>query len=341
MSHEIEQFSDGTAAYAGRLDAWHQLGTSFGQAMTAEQALDAAKLSRWNVRKIALQTVDGLAVPGQYATVRDNPVERVGKGKAIRPRQDVLGIVGEAYVPIQNEEHCQILQALCDESGAMFETAGSLRDGRETFVSMRLPDSMLIGGKDRLDLYIAALNSHDGHSNFELLVTPVRVVCANTQAAALANNESRYTFRHTSGAKLAIAEARSALDLTFGYLTEFQAAADAMINTELTVAEFRQVCAGILDANPDLEHADKPGARWAKIDTLTEIFQASETLSDVRGTAWAGYQTITEWLDHLVELPGSEGAALAERRALRTLTSGDVADLKFDAFAEFAPAGAC
>ena len=50
---------------------------------------------------------------------------------------------------------------------------------------MRLPQHLSIGGTDRVDLNIAALNSHDGTSAFRLLVTPVRVVCANTQHAAL------------------------------------------------------------------------------------------------------------------------------------------------------------
>ena len=43
--------------------------------------------------------------------------------------------------------------------------------------------SLTVGGTDRVDLNIAALNSHDGTSAFRILVTPVPVVCANTQSA--------------------------------------------------------------------------------------------------------------------------------------------------------------
>ena len=54
--------------------------------------------------------------------------------------------------------------------------------------------SLTVGGTDRVDLNIAALNSHDGASAFRILVTPVPVVCANTQSAALSNHESSFLY---------------------------------------------------------------------------------------------------------------------------------------------------
>jgi len=158
--------------------------------MTARDALDAAHLSNWNVRKMALQvtqkptlTKDGvttpspLAVPDYYATVRTNPVNG---------GLDVLGVVGSKYEPVQNEASCELLDAITDESGAHFETAGALRGGRETFITMKLPNTMVFdGSQDRTEFYLAALNSHDGSSAWRGLITPVRIVCANTQSAAI------------------------------------------------------------------------------------------------------------------------------------------------------------
>jgi hypothetical protein len=45
------------------------------------------------------------------------------------PSREALGVVGEQYVPIQNEEHTDLLDALVDESGALRD-GGSLRGGR-------------------------------------------------------------------------------------------------------------------------------------------------------------------------------------------------------------------
>ena len=96
------------------------------------------------VRKIGLTatevTDDGvtsLEVPDRFATVRTNPVTQA---------TEYLGTVGSFYTPIQNEEHAELLNRLVDDSGAHFDTAGSLRGGRETFMTMKLPDTMLVGG---------------------------------------------------------------------------------------------------------------------------------------------------------------------------------------------------
>src|SRR6185312_12271562 len=130
---------------------------------------------------------------------------------------EALGVVGEQYVPIQNEEHAALLDALVDESGAHFETAGSLRGGRQVFLSMKLPTTMQIGGVDPVDLYLIACNSHDGTSAFRLLVSPVRVVCANTLALAASRARSTFSIRHTAGAAGQIEQARQALGLSFTF----------------------------------------------------------------------------------------------------------------------------
>ena len=56
----------------------------------------------------------------------------------------LLGVVGSGYHPLQNEEHAEFLNLLADESGAIFDTAGSLRGGRQVFVTMKLPNSCLL-----------------------------------------------------------------------------------------------------------------------------------------------------------------------------------------------------
>ena len=145
MAHELD-ITHGQVSFANsRSDAWHRLGQSVGHTMTAREALQAAHLAGWNVRKMPLQvpqepviddtgvtTPAPLAVPDFYATVRTNP---------INGRLDVLGVVGSKYEPVQNEASCDLLDALVDQSGgAHFETAGALRGGRETFVTMKLPN---------------------------------------------------------------------------------------------------------------------------------------------------------------------------------------------------------
>ena len=105
MAHLIEQFTDGTAAFASaRTDAWHRLGTVTKGAMTAEEAMNTAYLAGWNVRKLPLTAtamddngVTSIELPDQFATARNNP--KTGS-------VEYLGVVGSGYTPVQNEEHC-------------------------------------------------------------------------------------------------------------------------------------------------------------------------------------------------------------------------------------------
>jgi len=190
MSHEIETFADRTAAFvSAREDAWHRLGVVTRDCLTAEQVMTTARLGGWNVRTVPLSATDltddgvtTLAVSDHYATVRTHPVTG---------RPDVLGVVGSGYTVVQNEEHCDLLNLLVGEAGAHFETAGSLRGGRETFVTMKLPHTLTLdtghgsGHTDDVELYLAARSSHDGTAAWRVIVTPVRIVCANTQRMAL------------------------------------------------------------------------------------------------------------------------------------------------------------
>src|SRR6476661_5225290 len=242
MAHDLEPWDGGQSAsfVSARQHAWHRLGTVLPAEFTAADAMRHAKLGGWNVRTQALQTtpvlsvdgVDLLDVPEHFATVRTNPVTG---------RPEVLGVVGRGYTPIQNEEHAALLDALVDESGAHFETAGSLRGGRQVFLTMKLPTTMQIGGIDPVDLYLIACNSHDGTSAFRLLVAPVRVVCGNTQAIAIRRAQSSFSIRHTSGASGQIEQARQALGLTFRYAETFQVQADAMIAQAMTDRQFREL----------------------------------------------------------------------------------------------------
>ncbi len=327
MAHELEIWSDGTASFvSAREHAWHRLGTVLPAEFDAAHAMSHAKLGGWNVRTTALQTApvlsdDGvlgaLPVPDQFATVRTNPVS----GSV-----DVLGVVGRGYTVIQNEEHADLLDRVVDEGGAHFETAGSLRGGRSVFLSMKLPRTMSIGGIDPVDLYLIALNSHDGTSAFRLLVSPVRVVCANTQALALRRAQSSFSIRHTSGARGNITQAREALSLTFKYAEVFEREAEQMIAQSLTDAQFEQITGKLWTTESESKRSATITAN--RSDVLTGLFTDAPTNANIRGTRWAGYQAITEYLDHFAPVAGGTDTARAERVA----TSGTVTTVKTRAF---------
>jgi phage/plasmid-like protein (TIGR03299 family) len=251
--------------------------------------------------------------------VRDNPATG---------RPEVLGVVGESYRPIQNEEHADLLDTLVDESGAHFETAGSLRGGRQVFLTMRLPKTIRIGGVDSMGTYLAALNSHDGSLAFRLLVTPVRIVCANTQAAALRRARSSFSIHHTSGARGQIQAAREALGLTFAYMDAFQAEAERMLGQAMTEAQFVAITRSLWPVEDGASARTRSNAARRE-SSLRHLFVEGDTNATIRGTRWAAYQTVTEYLDHYAPVDGARDAATV--RAERVV-SGQTNELKSRAF---------
>lgn len=323
--HLLEQLPDGATAFASRTPAWHQLGTVTNTCMTAAEVIDTARLSGWNVRKISVagrETTGGaetdparnlIDAPDKAMTVRTNPVTKA---------TDYLGVVGLGYTPVQNESCAELLDLLIDASGAHFETAGSLRGGRQVFITLKLPDGIRVAEVDDLDLYLAVSTSHDGSTALRVDATPVRVVCANTQHLALKRSVGHYTFRHTTNVKQKIHQARQAIGITYTYRDAFTAEAERMLNTTLALDGFRAVCEQLWPTPP----ADAPvrtrNNHTRRARSLEYLFTEAPTQANIRSTAWSGLQAITEYTDFY------SPATDQNRRAERTLTSATVAGLK-------------
>lgn len=321
----------------GRTDALHTLGTEIPESMSAAEAMAHARLSGWNVHKRPLETAtlwtppggeaqltEALYVPGHFATVRTNP--RTGD-------YEPLGVVGSTYTPIQNEAHVELLDTIADEGGARFATAAEMYGGRSVFMSILLPDTITIGGVDPIEKYIVAFNSHDGSSSFKLAATNVRVFCANQQNAVMKGAASSWTIRHTSGAGGVLAQARDALQIAFKYDSLFELEAEKMIQETMTDATFHELVRGLWEEPGEKASKAAVTKDENRLNKLEELFHDAPTNRNIRGTAWAGYQAITEYVDHYAPaVKGAFARSEEEARAIRTLTGDTAATLKNNAF---------
>lgn len=275
------------AAYA-RKAAWHRLGTvKYDGQMTVNEALDLANLSGWNVEKEPIYTKDGLIIPGRNATVATILGKRV-----------VLGDVGDRYVVFQNEEHATFLNTLVDEAGAHLETAGALGRGEKVFVSLRLPESVSIGGQsgDKVDTYIGALNAHDASQPFTVVTTPIRWECQNMINYSLSRATNRHTVRHSgAGLKGAVEEARRVLGLIYRYNEAFEAEAEKLVQVSLTSESFEEMIAN--EYGYDGENLAAAERADERIGQMMTLFDTAGTNDNIRDTAWAGFNAIVEYFD--------------------------------------------
>jgi phage/plasmid-like protein (TIGR03299 family) len=298
MAHELETQNGKTSFASFREPAWHGLGTVFTEEKTTAEMLDAANLSNWNVRLEDVNIPSHLSSDKNYQyVVRTNPTDNT--------QTDVLGVVGERYHVLQNEDLFSFGDNILD-GGGRWETAGAIRGGRVVFGSMALERETVLdpsGVADKVKTYLLINTSHDGSIAIQASITPVRVVCANTLNLALGgigrkkNKGVKQSFkiRHTQTANGKVQIARETLGLANIYMDEFDKMAKQMIEKEITAQDFNNI---ILAAYPKPEK-DSKGAikKWEnKVDVINDIY-TGEFNGMIAGTAWGAFNALTERLD--------------------------------------------
>jgi len=183
---------------------WHGLGTRVMEAPESKAALLLSGLD-WKVIQKDLKTVDGTSIPGFRANLREND-------------NKVLGVVTDRYKVVQNEEAFAFTDELLGE-GVRYETAGSLQDGRKTWLLARLPLQYIISG-DEITPYLVFMNSHDGTSGIRVAMTPIRVVCQNTLNLALSTAKRSWSAIHVGDIKGKMDDARNSLLYANQYMCE-------------------------------------------------------------------------------------------------------------------------
>ncbi len=296
MAHELET-QNGVASFASfREPAWHGLGTVFTEEKTTAEMLSAANLSNWNVRLEDMTIPSHLTSDKNYQyVVRTNPTDNT--------QTDILGVVGERYHVLQNEDLFSFGDNILD-GGGRWETAGSIRGGRVVFGSLALERETILdpnGVADKVKTYLLINTSHDGSIAIQASITPVRVVCANTLNLALNRTKKRggvkqsFKIRHTQTANGKVQIARETLGLANAYMDEFDKMAHAMISTEITAQQFNDI---VLAAYPKPDE-EKKGAltRWTnKVDVINDIY-TGEFNGMIAGNAWGAFNALTERLD--------------------------------------------
>jgi phage/plasmid-like protein (TIGR03299 family) len=296
MAHQLESVNGETAFASLREPAWHGLGTVFNEEVSTTEMLKKAKLNDWNVRLEEVEIPTGMDSDKSYSfVVRDNPFTNGNK--------DVLGIVGERYVPLQNEELFDFADTLLD-NGGRWETAGSIKGGRVVFGSLALERETVLdpsGVSDKVNTYLLVNTSHDGSISIQASITPVRVVCANTLNLALGNRgrggsvKQSFKIRHTQTAEGKIQVAREALGLANAYIDEFSLMANKMIETEVNKKKFDEIVLALYPKPKD--EAKGANKRWEnKIDLINGIY-VGQFNNTITGTAWGVANALTERLD--------------------------------------------
>jgi phage/plasmid-like protein (TIGR03299 family) len=294
MAHALEM-QDNEVAFALRgAPAWHGLANVLfdkDEHVNTQTMLDSAKLSNWNIQLEEIQKpANYRSHKNSFFVTRTNPFDN---------GTDILGLVGQRYQVVQNEQLFEFGDNLLD-GGASWESAGSIKNGTIVFGSLVIPREFTLdpnGSNDKTTTYLVVHTSHDGSVAVQASVTPVRVVCQNTLNLALGSTKQSFKLRHTQSVDGKIQVAREALGLTFQYMDDFELEAKALFETAVNDKQFNDIITTIY---PKPE-ADKKMSlkKWeTKIDLINDLYFKSPTQENIKGNAWGVLNALTERLDY-------------------------------------------
>jgi phage/plasmid-like protein (TIGR03299 family) len=324
---------------------WHGLGKVLQAAVTAKEAIKLARLD-WTVEKRPLRTWGGdgasLDVPGCYATVRSDT-------------NAVLGVVSSQYRVLQNTEAFAFMDKAIQAGAAMWETAGSLREGRRVWMLARIPTTVEVRHNDEVKPYALLSNGHDGGMAVHILPTTVRVVCNNTLNLALGKAYGgELVVRHVHSLKGKIELAKRHLGIIGQRVEKFADEAQllsrvlvaseqrlrsyaeqfypartkpdfsdgkALLNTIVNrKQQSQEVVRDLLAAHyAETERVAKRNA--AILDQIVDNFERDPA----RGTAWGAYNAVSQYVDHQANYKTPENR-------LNSVWFGSGDDLKQEAY---------
>jgi phage/plasmid-like protein (TIGR03299 family) len=279
MSHAVENM-----AYAQETP-WHGLGVTLEEGDLYDWPRTCTKAGLdWGVELAPLQTTD------TQAAVEHKAVRRVTDGR-------MLAVVGPRFTPLQNRDAFAWFQPFLDAGEASLHTAGSLYQGRRIWVLAKVGRAPLeIVPGDDVERFLLLSNGHDGGHAVRVGFTPTRVVCANTLAAAVGDKASRLIrVAHVSSVRAHLDNVREVMNLAN---QRFEAAAEQyrrLARRGVNAADLRRYVERAVQPKDGQEMTDRLKAVIDRVVGLAEEGRGN-ALPSVRGTLWAAYNGVAEWL---------------------------------------------
>lgn len=260
---------------------WHGLGVEVKEAPTSKEALIIAGLD-WQVVQKPIMTEAGHAIEGYKANVRNTD-------------QQVLGVVSNRYKVVQNEEAFAFTDALLGE-GVTYETAGSLQNGRRTWMLARLPHQYIISG-DEITPYLVFMNSHDGTGSIKVAMTPIRVVCQNTLNMALSTAKRSWSCNHTGDIADKMTEARDTLLHANKYMSELGKSIDKMQQIKISDKKVYEFLDELFPISEAATYQQKKNILKMREDAKMRYFDAPD-LQHVGHNAYRFVNAVSDFATH-------------------------------------------
>jgi phage/plasmid-like protein (TIGR03299 family) len=297
-----------TSAVYANLPAWHEIGTVIDtdgkKGLTIVQALPLSGLD-FTVSKVPIFGPKGQPIDNRWGVQREDT-------------EEILGVVGNTWQPVQNLEGLAIINDLVtlatEEVGykLWIESAFALDNGRKVCVLIHINDDWQIAGEKYVS-YLMFSNGHDGRLAVSIAAVDMRAVCGNTQNFALfveGKETGRVArVRHTNTAGDRLREASNVLKMRNVRKEELAKQGEWLVEQTMSDGEFANFLESLMPL--DTEQADKPAGtmiRDRRALVAQKYFDAPN-LDPIRGTRWGALQAVVEYADYGIERKSIETAA--------------------------------
>lgn len=279
----------------GRRAPWHVMGGDLtkGHASLAE-GLAATGLDY----EVTMRPLYGVDAAG-------NPILATNLRTVVRPMADgtekVLAATGTRFTPIQNRDAFSVADYLVGEFGAKITGLTDFHGGGASLLVLQMPEGVTVEGrkgvKDHVELNLLAKNAHDGSSALTFALTGLRPTCTNALPAAIRDAKRTWKISHTPNAGDRVELAKQAIIASLNYRDAFAAQASELLSTPMVDAEFGKIVSSLWNVKDDARETKAGQNRLAIQEQVKALYHSSKTLDGIRGTRWAGYNAITEWMD--------------------------------------------
>ena len=296
---------------------WHGLGVRLNEPASAAEAIEAAGLN-YEVEMKPVSTPDGVAIQGKQAVVRQDT-------------KQPLGIVGNAYQPIQNHQCFGFLDAIVGEGRLHYHTAGALGQGERIWMLAKLDGEIRIrDSEDVTEKFLLLSNSHDGTSSLRVFFTPIRVVCSNTLAMAERRGRRQgVSIAHKGNLDGKIAEAQEILGFARRFYDGMGEKIDRLASYYPTRTQLADYFRALYPDDPETKNRRAESIRT----TLERLFESGrgQEIPETRRTMWSAFNAVTEYVDYHRPTRGISERQQADSR-LKSAWFGAGARLKAEAW---------
>jgi phage/plasmid-like protein (TIGR03299 family) len=204
--------------------------------------------------------------------------------------QFISFVSSKIYKPVQYSD----VFAFLDEINPSYEAAGTLGNGRQGFMVVKLPKraklDLDLDGKDAHDVYVVVRTSHDLTRAIEVAVLMMRGKCMNalTLSSFTRDAPQRWSVKHIGQDPMAkLLEAKRTLTNTDRYMDAFTSVAQRLNEVHVDADEARRLLVRIL---PDRPHRDN------QVESIVAAWKTSDT-NQFPDTGWGLVNGVSEYFE--------------------------------------------